>query len=510
MGRSEAYPEWIDLLSIAWPKTVLPVIKEQIELEWSSSNNSSLFLYRYGGAATSIQRPIQALLVETIVSSEANSISTLNSAQRIIRRLELDASQKSRLFSIAKERFDAHVKARKNDFALSYLGLLLMLDPDAALPFLEEWLNGASVEDRKARSELTLSNLFDRYDSLITGSLAKASTPSLEHLLHLAYGRIRPKDDVFREGSYTPDVRDHAQHARDAILSTLLSRPGPDAYEAMKRLADDPLFALRAHRFHELARGKAIRDSEVPAWTPEEVRAFEADSIAPAKAGADLLRVVLGVLADIQLNLTSGDFTSRALLEKAKDEDEVQPWLAEQMLARAKGRFHILREGEIALGDKPDIIVASTASQCQVAVEVKHGGKGWTGADLEDALRVQLAEDYLKPEYRRHGVLVVTHHRDRRWHRTNENKKIEFSDLIEWLSGIAATIKQNAAGRIAVECVGLNAWKAATAPATPKRSAPKAKAPVKRGAVVKKVGGRKSRKPHPNGDLGAIPSRANT
>jgi hypothetical protein len=162
----------------------------------------------------------------------------------------------------------------------------------------------------------------------------------------------------------------------------------------------------------------------------------------------------------IQRGLTTDDFSSRALLERAKDEDEVQPWLAEQMLLRAKGRFQITRESEIALGDKPDITVSSTACPFQVAVEIKHGGKGWTGAELENALRVQLALDYLKPESRRHGVLVITHHHSRRWQRPNQSKRIEFSELMEWLSDIAVTIKQTAVGHVSVACVGLKAWKA--------------------------------------------------
>jgi hypothetical protein len=302
--------------------------------------------------------------------------------------------------------------------------------------------------------------LFDRHDPLTTGALAIAPTKCLEALLHLAYSHIRPQDDLVHHGIFSPGPRDNAQEARNVILSVLLERSGADAYQAMQRLADDPVFALSSHRFHELARGKAERDAEFPAWTAAEVLTLERDSTAPAKTGADLLRIVLGVLADIQHNLTAGDFNSRTLLERAQDEYEVQPWLAEQMLARAKGRFHIIREGEIALGDKPDIFVASTASTFQVAVEIKHGGKGWSAPDLEDALRTQLAEDYLKPEYRRHGVLVITHHRDRRWQRAGDHKKIEFSDLITWLSGIAATIEHNAAGHITTRCVGLNAWKA--------------------------------------------------
>jgi hypothetical protein len=291
------------------------------------------------------------------------------------------------------------------------------------------------------------------------------------------YSHIRPKDDPVRRGSYSPDARDHAQNAREGVLSVLLGRPGADAYQAMKRLAEDPVFALRSHRFRELARGKAERDAENPAWNAAEVLTFQRQFTAPVKTGVDLLRVVLGVLGDIAQNLTHGDVTSRPLLERAKDEEEVQHWLVEQMNARARCRFHAFREAEVATGDKPDIIIASTSAPCEVAIEVKHGGKGWTARDLEHALRTQLAEDYLKPESRRHGVLVITHHRDRRWLDISNRKPISFLDLIEWLSGIATTLTENAVGSIAVKCIGIDAWKSGGNLAAPRRTIKKAKPP---------------------------------
>jgi hypothetical protein len=162
------------------------------------------------------------------------------------------------------------------------------------------------------------------------------------------------------------------------------------------------------------------------------------------------------------------------------------------MLLRARGRFQITRESEIALGDKPDIIVASTVCPFQVAVEIKHGGKGWSGAELENALRLQLGADYLKPESRRHGILVITHHHSRRWQRPNQSKRIEFSELIAWLSGVAATIKQNVVGHISVACVGLNACKVESTIA-PKRSGPTAKPPTKQRPAAKKVAKTKTR-----------------
>jgi hypothetical protein len=480
----QGYPQWLDALIISWPKAVLPIVKQQIEREWASpSETSTTFLYRYGAPAYSIHQPIQRLILSAILKSEANAIAVLRTALKIVRNLELDLAQRAQLFSTAKTRYAAHVKAKKDDLALSYLALLLMLNPDAALPAYRQWLNSAPKAIRKVRAENTLGTLFDRHDPLVSVALINASVKTLEAVLHLAYSHVRPQDDAAHRGTYTPDARDHAQNARDAILSVLLARPGADAYQAMKRLAEDPVFALRSHRFRELARGKAERDAESPAWNAAEVLTFHRQFTAPAKTGTDLLRVIMGVLGDIAQNLTHGDVTSRPLLERAKDEDEVQHWLVEQMNARARGRFHAFREAEVAIRDKPDVIIASTSAPCEVAIEVKHGGKGWTARDLETALRTQLSEDYLKPESRRHGVLVITHHRDRRWLRISDSKPISFSDLIAWLSGIAATLTENAVGPIMVKCVGINAWKSESTPPASKKL--KAKRPGKRRAVAK-------------------------
>jgi hypothetical protein len=181
----------------------------------------------------------------------------------------------------------------------------------------------------------------------------------------------------------------------------------------------------------------------------------------------------MGVLNDIVLQFTKGDSTSRQLLERAKDEEEVQQWLAEQMQLRSRGRYHAYREAQVAQGDKPDVIVASTAVQCEVAVEVKHGGKGWTANKLEDALRTQLAVNYLKPATRRHGVLVITHHRDRTWLDPLTRKPLSFEAVIGWLSGIADTLVETNGNAIEVRCVGINAWREVPSPNAKRRSAKK-------------------------------------
>jgi hypothetical protein len=428
--------------------------------QWSGpADGRSDFLYRYGTPAVPLQQPIQTILLEQVLKTEAPNTAVLDRSIRIIRNFQLNEVEKRRLLRVVRRRYGDRVAAGRDNDALSYLALIILLDPDTGVTDLAAWLDGTVPENRRSRAEHALGKLFDRHDPFIPGALSRASIPTLEKLLQTAYSHIRPEHDAVHEGSYSPDARDRAEGARSAILSALLDRPGADAYRAMVRAANDPDFAVRSERFKELARGKAERDAEYPAWTIPEVITFETQYTAPVKTGADLLGLVLGVLADITFRLDKGDSTSRQLLERARDEDEVQNWLTEQIHLRSFGRYHAYREAQVAQGDKPDIIVASAAAQCEVAIEVKHGGKGWTATELEQALRIQLATDYLKPLTRRHGVLVITHHRDRRWLDPSTRKPLSFEAVISWLSDIAKTLVETDSGAIEVHCVGINAWR---------------------------------------------------
>jgi hypothetical protein len=146
-----------------------------------------------------------------------------------------------------------------------------------------------------------------------------------------------------------------------------------------------------------------------------------------------------------------------SLLENAFDEEDVENWLVEQMNLRARSRFNAYREAQIAHGNKPDVIVSSTNAQCEVAIEVKHGGKTWTLKQLDKALRQLLAQDCLKPITRRHGIFVVTHHGRRTWRDSPSNKFSTFEDLMKRLETTAAILFRNDSGAIVVKCFGIDA-----------------------------------------------------
>ncbi len=453
----QRFPEWLGDLILSHATEVLPVLKDSLLLEWLFRRNGPTdLLSHYATQTFPIPPPVQQILLEIITGREPRALSMLDRGLRIARNLKLDQQQKRRVISLARRRLTRHTRKGNGDYALRYLALLFLMDTERAADDLVFWIE-LDRKGRKERAERSFGLLFDRHDPLITGILDNMSVRTLERMVLLAYTHIRPEDDVIHERMYTPGARDNAEDARNKILGALLDRPGADAFRAMQRASEHPALRSREIRFRELAHGKAERDSDTPAWKEAEVVAFERQKTAPVKTGGDLLRIVSAVIQDIQHDLTRGDVTSRPLLKRAESEDELQHWIVEQMNFRSRGRFHAHREAQVAKGDKPDVIVSSTAADCQVALEVKHGGMGWTPRQLEDALRNQLAENYLKVSTRRHGIMLISHHGRRQWRDPETGKMLPFNSLVERLCSTARTLIENENGDpIEVRCFGLD------------------------------------------------------
>lgn len=456
----QGYPDWIDDLIKAHPKVVLPIIKRNFKSEWLGADKTrSDLLYRYARPIAAIQPTLQKLLFEVLTGPiEPTDLSKVERGIRIIKNLTLDQTQARKIEKLARDRLKQHTATKQTELALHYLALLFILAPDTAVDELETWLLVSNQAECSTRAEVAFSFLFDRHDPLISNLRQRASVATLERLLRLVYHHVRPEHDAVHKGAFSPNTRDNAEGARNMILGALIESPGADAYFALRRVASDPNYALRADRFRELARGMAERDTEPPSWTAKEVVAFEREYTAPVKTGGELLKIVMNVLEDIQHALDHNDVSSRPLLQNARNEGEVRDWLMEQIDFRSKGRITAYREAEVADENMPDVIVSSTSAQCEVAIEVKHGGKSWTLRDYETALRQQLGNDYLKPATRRHGVLVISFHGARQWRDPETNEIVTFDKLLKRLSGIAEALTTNSFGSaILVRCFGIDA-----------------------------------------------------
>jgi hypothetical protein len=450
----QGYPPWMDALLKIDPATIVPIAHNEFVREWASDGASAnYFLYHFSKESTSLHPELRNAMFEIIVAHEPATLNLLDRGIDMLLREPLSPEQLIKVRTMAEARFAVH-QGIKAKWAARYLGLLFFVDFVGATRKLTAWIEVTKKAERHELVETTLGILFGDRDPVAGRTLSGASVSSLEELLLLGYRYAEPAsdppaDDEEDDHSWS----DVGERARNAILKALTDSRGVEAYDTMRRLA----MKLRKPWFRQLARQMADRDSELPAWTPSEVIGFEINRLLPPKTGAQLYRVAQSVLNQINWRFDHGDASSQPVLLTAKNEDAVQKYLTEQLVLAARGRYHAGRETEIAEGNKPDILMSSTHSIDEVAIEAKHGNKGWRATTLEHALSAQLAADYLRPANRRYGLLVVTNHSSKRWKHPATGDMLPFAEMISYLNAVASKLKRNAVGEVTVAVIGIDA-----------------------------------------------------
>lgn len=449
----ESVPEFFDQLVLEHSELALPVVEEALIYEWASTNEfGGTLLRHYADASGALAAHIRTPITKLLTSQSPGHEKRFGLAVRCLSRVGLDEPGRELVLSA----LDLCGSSPWLNTPKLRIALLFLASPDRAVDELIAWIDIARSEGDQLAAYGLLSAFFgDRQDATgMATTLDDVAVDHLEALVLTAYRAVRREDDNVHHGTYEPDLRDHAERARSSILGALLERPGIDAWAAVRRLADQPEMEASRMRFLELARRKADVDAEIAPWDPADVRKFEDQKLAPAKTGAELSDLAGAILEEIRIGLWSADASSRCLLAQAVDEHQVQHWLAEQLQLRSQGRYAVHREPIVADSKEPDIVLTSTQGPAQVAIEIKHGGKGWSGRDLLTALTDQLAGRYLRGAQRRHGFLIITNHAPlRRWENPADSSRLDFPELIEMLNDEAA--KLTSCGVIA-HAVGLD------------------------------------------------------
>lgn len=469
--------EWVNRLVTARPNAALPEITSAVATEYRSNGTYSDVINSASHADTPALQAIATEVFRLLRKSEPVDDATLDRSIQVLRRglAGLPAPQAR---SLVLKRVHLHLAAANERRAFEYLGALAAIDPEElakiTLSTLERGVSEAD-QDYAERVSRWLGALFagQGEHGVATVALAKMPVAHLARLLRLAYEHIAARDWTAHRSGSGRSPSDKAESARGMLFNAIAERPGAEAYDALLALSTDPVFADTSLRLREIAHARAEADGDLPTWLATEVTKFEQTHSAPVKTGAQLLTLTLGVLADIQASFKTADASSRQLLALAQDEEEVQGWLAERLNERARGRYSAAREPEVADRNEPDILVSSTSTDVQVAIEVKNGNKKWTVIQLEGAVRGQLAKDYLRPANRRDGILVVSLHRHRTWRVPGE--EWDFARLIEYLKTVAQATRANDSGSVQVAVVGIDASRetpsSAKRPSSKRRSA---------------------------------------
>jgi hypothetical protein len=324
--------------------------------------------------------------------------------------------------------------------ATIWLSVLLRLDPMRGVAAFERQLE--HVPPSKYSSAVTLfARLFgDRQDSVAL-SCPPFSPELLLTLVRLGYQHVRAEFDQEHEGSYSPDVRDDAEHGRDAIIRALLDAKGDRAWEAKITVANDPLCAHFKDRI--LARAEEGWAEEIDAASFDEAQVVELDSKGEASPTTNeaMFSVMVDRIERIRDSLLLDD-TNRDLLAGVTDEHIMRKQMANMFRQHAHGLYRVNQENVTADEKETDIRLSSLRSDHEAVVELKIGENNWSANALRDTIRTQLVSKYMAPDARRSGCLMITLCETKQWKHPDTGVLINEVGLLELLEEEARTVEQ--------------------------------------------------------------------
>lgn len=365
--------------------------------------------------------------------------------------------------------------------ALTWLRGLFRFDPERGTEAISQGLAEVDAENRQEFAVNAFAALFgDREGILFEIEAPDRRAHALGRLVRDAYAYIRREDDQFHEDTYSPDTRDDAQSARQALLSALLETPGPEACRIIQELASEPNFQHFPDRLRLLARERAGTDAEFPAYDAAAVADLESRYETPPHDRDGLFAIMMDRLDDLAHDVAHDDFTDRRTLQRISEEPEMQRTLARRLKDKANGAYIVTREDEVADRKETDIRLSAVRGDQKAAIEVKIADQRWSRSDLERALRNQLVGQYLRHETCKAGCLLLTYNGEKKyWVHPITKKHLDFTGLVAYLNNAARELEIESNHGFRLTVFGLDLTDPVLAPAH-RAAAPIPPAGVKR------------------------------
>jgi hypothetical protein len=293
----------------------------------------------------------------------------------------------------------------------TWYALRVDCEPESGIPELEQWLSGLDED-----VAITAAQVF--VTALIGGRGLRERGPRFSHfqsaehlkaLYTLAHRYVRASDDINRAGGgvYSPGLRDDAQDARDSLFKLLSKIPGKVTYTAIERLIHEhpdpdfrPWMAKQAYK-------RAEEDGDLEPWTAEQVHAFDKyQTITPA-THHQLFDLAVHRLQDLKNWLERGNDSPWRTWQRVDGETEMRTLIAGWLNQHCRNQYTTAQEPELANSQRMDIWLQNTNVHSPVPIELKLLDKRWSGPDLCERLRNQLAGDYLREESAGCGVMLL-------------------------------------------------------------------------------------------------------
>lgn len=440
-----SFPAWLDALACAHPSAVTGVLGPELAAELPTSYSHTLQKVR--GATKAIAAQFIHVLQHWLSGTWHHGTDQQQAAQHNQLRDALsillhqdDATINASVQTLA----EAELSAKPDGpFAPVWLSALIRLDPGAGVDALEQTL--ALVQPEKFGAGVKwFSSLFG--SSFGTESVPLSTpgfTPALLlRLTRLVYHHVSPEQDMeLRDGAYTPNIRDDAERARNAVLSALLNAEGKGGWEARLAMVKDPLFAHFKDRILTIAHQRAAEEADATIFDETQiVDLSKCHELAPMTRN-DMFALMKDRLDDLEDELVR-DESPRASWALIADETTMRQVIALRLRDKANGRYKVNQEAVTAEGKETDIRMASVASDQEAVIELKVGEKSRSAAELRAAIKNQLVTKYLAPNCRRAGCFMVTSNGEKSWRHPDTGAKLDLAGLMIMLNEECAQLEK--------------------------------------------------------------------
>ena len=413
------FPDWLESMYRVWPRAVLDAVETELFWELAHAESDEPMHYVLHDVAVYAPWLHDSLAEPLLAWLQANDPPSDDALGHLLRVLRSGGSKPEDLAALSSAKA---MSGSINAHRPCWYAVWVDSAPDTGTVAVTNWLATLPPSEATRDAQLFVTSLTGNRDDADSGpGFGKFLTPRhLKRLYVLMHEHIRISEDINRVGGgvYSPDLRDHAQEARDTLFRLLADIPGKETYVALADLTRD--HPVPGHRAWMARRAfqRAQTDGDVDFWNAEQVREFGAGLTTTPATQRQLFDLAVSRITDLKQWLERGSDSPYANWQKAADEREVRNLVAGWFNQTRGKSMTSAQEPELANSQRADIWLQHPDVPSPIPIEIKLLDKSWTGPKLCERLRNQLAGDYLREAVQGHGLMLLVWQGDkpgRRW-----------------------------------------------------------------------------------------------
>ena len=449
------FPRWLEKMHRTHPDAVLKAVWNELRWELESAGLEQPLHYILHDLVHYAPWMHEALAPTMLAWLERNDFLNPDALGYCINVLQSGHANVETFLKLVRSKISGNVAT---DQLAAWHALWIDLDAQNGIPAVEQWLASLEADEASYAAQILVTNLMGtrRSPGTCTGRGDFRNVNHLKALYVLMHRHVRAKDDIQRAnaGVYSPGLRDEAQDGRNALFKLLCEIPGKETYVAISDLAKTHPDVSYRPWMKKLAYKRAEEDADLDPWSAQQVRDHDSHRGMTPTTHRQLFDLTVDRLNDLKNWIEHGNNSPYKTWRRVPDETEMRNLVAGWLQDKSSGRYTCAEENELPNKQRTDILMQSPRVDSPVPVELKLLDNGWSGSELCERLRNQLAGDYLREVSAGCGVFLLVWRGKSAKHRWEINgKRVALRDLPSALLGHWETVSDRFTGVVAIEVI---------------------------------------------------------